>query len=234
MCKECGCEASENQVIDIDRRVTEFNDLLAQQVSSRLKEMGILSINLMGAPGSGKTSVIEGLAQHVHKDEIAVIQGDLESDIDKKRLEKHGIETVQINTHSGCHLNSAMVNDALLELTLKGKRYLIIENVGNLVCPAGVKIGQHINIVVSSTAEGMDKPMKYPHIFLDSNLIIISKTDIAEAVDFDSCAYIKDLRKTNPKAEIAQVSKKEPESFSAIACYLEHERAHLLHSHHHH
>ncbi|MFH0874646.1 MAG: hydrogenase nickel incorporation protein HypB [archaeon] len=249
MCKECGCEekkhknnvkkkvrkVSKNEKsFLINESVTEMNDFLSDQIKSRLKAKNILCINLMGSPGCGKTSFIEGISKHIPSAEIAVIQGDLESDIDKKRLEASNIYTYQINTHSGCHLNSMMINQAIQEMDLSGKNYLIIENVGNLVCPAGVKIGQHINIVISSTTEGFDKPKKYPYIFMDANIIVISKSDLAKYVNFNEKIYLRDLRNINGKANIIRVSSKNQESFGNAAHYLMHEREHLLkHAHNH-
>jgi hydrogenase nickel incorporation protein HypB len=260
MCKDCGCEEKTNNQVHLDhheeldhehcthhhevlpaksafrieKSVTDFNDTLASHIAMNLKALGILCINVMGAPGSGKTTVIEGIAQHISPAEICVIQGDLESDIDKKRLEKIKISTHQINTHSGCHLNAAMMNKALLELAMQGKKYLIIENVGNLVCPAGVKIGQHMNVIVSSTTEGSDKPKKYPYIFMDCDLIILSKSDLASAAEFDEEQYFHDIHHINSHANIIKTTKKDPAAFKQIAHVLEHERAHLLQEHHHH
>ena len=253
MCEECGCghahkkiddhdkgnDNNPNQNIEINKSVTEANDAIAHQIWHFLKDKNILCINLMGAPGSGKTTFIEGLVGFaketggfIDPKEIAVIQGDLESDIDKKRLEEKNIQCHQINTHSGCHLNAAMINKVLLNMdekfNLNNKKFLIIENVGNLVCPAGVKIGQHMNIVISSTTEGSDKPKKYPIIFYDAGLVVISKYDLKEAVEFDEESYIKDIKNINSKASIAKVSSKKPETFSEVAGFIKHEREHLV------
>jgi len=210
MCDECGCE-------EINRKITESNDKIAHEIWHRLYEQKVKCINIMGAPGSGKTTVIEGL--HSYLENIAVIQGDLESDIDKKRLQKLHIPTVQINTHSGCHLEARMIQKALHLVDLKNVRYLLIENVGNLVCPANVKLGQHLNIVVSSTTEGSDKPSKYPHIFRDAQVIVVSKTDLGEAVGFDENQYLSHLRGINPKARILKTDKQKT-SFKSLARYI--------------
>lgn len=204
------------EIKEINKSVTEGNDSIAKNIGDMLKEKGIFCINLMGAPGSGKTTFIEGVSEHIGVDEMAVIQGDLESDVDKKRLEENGIMTYQINTHSGCHLNAKMIRDAIDEMDLDRCKYLIVENVGNLVCPAGVKIGQHMNVVVSSTTEGSDKPKKYPLIFLDSDLVVISKMDLAAMVDFDGVQYKDDIRNIKEKLEIVEVSRKNPESFVKV------------------
>ncbi|MEM0467092.1 MAG: hydrogenase nickel incorporation protein HypB [Candidatus Thermoplasmatota archaeon] len=236
MCEDCGCQIhnGEPKRVTINRSVTEVNDILADQIARSLQQKQILCVNIMGAPGSGKTTVIEGVLNFLEVSSVAVIQGDLESDIDKKRLEKRKIETVQINTHSGCHLNSSMVHTALLDLDLKNKRFLFIENVGNLVCPAGVRIGQHINMVVSSTPEGSDKPKKYPYIFLDAHVVVISKYDLAEIVGFDEEQYIDDIKKINRKICFVKTSWKNTESFREVVQFLEHERDHLLGHHHGH
>ena len=238
MCEECGCQDHEHNdkssSIKINESVTKVNDAIAQQNSNLFKKKEILCINMMGSPGSGKTTIIEGIAKHIDPEKIAVIQGDLESDIDKKRLEKGSIQTYQINTHSGCHLNASMINEALMNMDILKKEYLIIENVGNLVCPAGVMLGQNINIIVSSTTEGSDKPKKYPIIFLDADIIVISKIDIANAVDFDEKAYIKDIRNINGKARILKTSSKKPDSFKELAHVIKHKRAHVTGREHKH
>jgi hydrogenase nickel incorporation protein HypB len=239
MCEECGCgnpdtTKTENLSYSVNKSVTEVNDVLAEQISEFLSEKKILGINLMGSPGSGKTSFIEGLCRYMNPSDIAVIQGDLESDIDKKRMEQHNLLSFQINTHSGCHLTAAMINKALLNLDVTDKKYLIIENVGNLVCPAGQRIGQHINIVVSSTTEGTDKPKKYPYIFMDAHLVILSKYDLADRTDFNEDQYIQDIRHINANATVMKISSKDIASFEQPARYLEHHRNHLFAVHHTH
>lgn len=226
MCDECGCE--DEKIIKIDRKVSAENDRVAHDIRQGLEKQDILCINLMGSPGSGKTTVIEGLSKVIKPGELAVIQGDLESDVDKRRMESSGIYAYQINTHSGCHLNAQMVKDAVDNMDLSKKKYLIIENVGNLVCPAGVSIGQHINMVVSSTTEGSDKPGKYPIIFMDADIIIISKTDLAIAVGFDEKQYINQIVKLNSSARIFKTSSKDQDSFMPPAHMIEHKREHLI------
>jgi len=241
MCEECGCGDEETEkpkpsekVVEVNRSVKEVNDVLADQIRSFLQQKKVLCVNIMGSPGSGKTSVIEGISKNIKAAELMVIQGDLESEIDKKRLQNQEIDSYQINTHTGCHLNAAMVNKALLELNLDNKKYLIIENVGNLVCPAGVQIGQHVNIVVGSTTEGPDKPKKYPHIFADANIVLVSKYDLAEATSFDEKSFSQDVTKLNPKAKIFNTSSKNSESFEKIAHFLIHKRDHLIGKKHEH
>lgn len=261
MCEECGCHDKKSKTdikknkadvntsnsdvtIGISASVLEDNNRLAHEIWHILHDKKILCVNIMGAPGSGKTTFIEGISGFIPSKDIAVIQGDLEGDIDKKRLEKRNILTYQINTHSGCHLNAMMIKNALdifldkiqgnIQDSIHGKKFLFIENVGNLVCPAGVKIGQHIDVVVSSAAEGHDKPRKYPLIFLDADLIVVSKYDLKEAVDFDEDEYIAGVRRVNAKARILNVSSKDKVSFKEAAHFLEHEREHMIGEVHHH
>jgi hydrogenase nickel incorporation protein HypB len=238
MCQECGCgnkkeEHEHKREIVIEKNIKEHNDKVAHDNWHYLDEKKIFCINIMGSPGSGKTTFIEGISRFINPKDIFVIQGDLESDIDKKRLEKAGISAYQINTHSGCHLNADMIKTAMMNIDITGKKYLLIENVGNLVCPAGVSLGQMLNIVVSSVAEGSDKPKKYPYIFMDANMIILSKYDIAGAVDFQEEEYLKDIMNINSKAKIFKTSKNK-DSFHEPAHFLEHERQHSFEEEHHH
>lgn len=232
MCKECGC-GQEEHGIEVNASLTAVNDALAGQLERHLQGKGVLCVNVMGAPGSGKTTLIESLAQHLGKNAMAVIQGDLEADLDKVRLENAGVEAFQINTHSGCHLDASMVNKALLDFPLKEKKYLFIENVGNLVCPAGVRIGQHVNLVVSATTEGSDKPHKYPLIFMDADAVVISKTDLAEAAGFDEDSYLAALRPVIGDKVVFRTAR-DASSAKGLASFIAHQREHLLgHDHRH-
>jgi len=204
--------------ISLNKSLTARNDEIAKGIKEKLKENNIFCINLMGAPGSGKTTLIEGLSKFLEG--IYVLQGDLKSDVDTKRLEKSGIDCFQIHTHSGCHLNAHMIEESIKKINLEGKKYLIIENVGNLVCPAGVLIGQDINMVVNSVTEGNDKPEKYPLIFKDSQAIILSKYDLVEAVEFNEEEYFERLKKVT-KSPVFKVSKKELDSYKEIVDFIE-------------
>lgn len=206
--------------IKLEKSLTAKNDAVAKKINSTLKEKGILCVNLLGAPGAGKTTLIENLVDFLPEKSVAVIQGDLKSDVDKMRLEKKGIGTYQINTHSGCHLNAHMVEDILQVVNLEGKKFLIIENVGNLVCPAGVLIGQDINVLVSATTEGYDKPEKYPLIFRDAQLIVLSKYDLKDAVDFNEEEFLGRIGNLG-KRRLIKVGKNKRNSYREIAEWLE-------------
>lgn len=216
LCDECGCE---DEKIEVNENIMDENDKIASRVHHKLMHKNILPINIMGSPGSGKTTFIQQLALLMEPKELAVIQGDLESDIDKEKLEKEGIYTKQINTHSGCHLNAEMIMSAIEDMDLKDKKYLLIENVGNLVCPADIKIGQELDIVISSTTEGSDKPAKYPIIFYNADLVVVTKYDIADFVDFSIKDY-EDYLKKLKSLKIISTSIKEDKGFREVAEFL--------------
>ncbi|MFW5990636.1 MAG: hydrogenase nickel incorporation protein HypB [Candidatus Nanoarchaeia archaeon] len=206
----------ENQ-IEINKDLLQDNNKLAEENKEWLKARGAIAVNIMGSPGSGKTTLIEKLAKNFNPAELAVIQGDLEEDVDKKRLEKLGLQTHQINTHSGCHLNAQMIKDALLNMNLETTKFVLIENVGNLVCPAGVQLGETYNIVVSSSTEGDDKPKKYPVIFHNADAIVLSKMDIAEHTGFNKKEYINSIKKLNPEGIIVEMSRPEEHGGEKVA-----------------
>jgi hydrogenase nickel incorporation protein HypB len=205
----------------LNKSVKETNDKIATEILNKLRGKKVFSINLLGSPGSGKTTIIENLAEQISPESILVIQGDLESDIDKVRLEKKGIKCYQINTHSGCHLNAQMIEQIVNVADFTGIKYLIIENVGNLVCPAGIKIGQHMDMVVSSVVEGNDKPMKYPYIFMGASIIVVTKYDLAEHVNFNEQEYFMALSKINKHAKVIKSSMHNPECFVDLKLVIE-------------
>jgi len=207
--------------IKLDSSLTARNDEIAKEISKIFDERNIFCINVMGGPGCGKTTFIEELSQFLPN--LFVIQGDLKSDIDTKRLEEKGVKSFQINTHSGCHLNAHMIEEALKNINLEGVDYLLIENVGNLVCPAGVMLGQHMNLVLNSVTEGNDKPEKYPLIFKDSNAVILSKYDLKEAVEFNEEEYLERLNKVTKKP-LFKISKKDKDSIKQAVDFIIHEK----------
>lgn len=166
-------------VVTIERRVFEKNDEIAARNRSLFEQQGIFALNVVSSPGAGKTSILEhvlrSLRTHVR---IAVIEGDVQTDIDARRVEALGVPVIQIVTNGGCHLEARLVQDALRNLDLRDIELLIIENVGNLVCPANFDLGEALKVVVASTTEGDDKPLKYPAMFRNASALIINKIDL--------------------------------------------------------
>ena len=171
-------------VITLERKVLEKNDQIASELRSVLKGRNIFVINLVSSPGSGKTSIVERtIAGSRGRLKIAVVEGDVQTDLDARRVDAYNVPVVQIVTNGACHLEAGLVRDAMKNLPLEGINLLIIENVGNLVCPAGYDLGEDMKIVVASTTEGDDKPLKYPAMFRNSSALIVNKTDLLPYVD---------------------------------------------------
>lgn len=194
-------------IITIERKVLEKNDELAAQIRNKFKNNNLFVINIVSSPGSGKTSLLERTIEELKgKINIAVIEGDVQTDFDAKRVEKYNVPVVQIVTNGGCHLEAKLVKDALENIDLKGIHFLVIENVGNLVCPAGYDLGEDLKVVILSTTEGDDKPLKYPKMFINSSILIINKIDLLPYVN----CKIKELRenalKINPDLKIFETS----------------------------
>jgi len=193
--------------VNVMTDILKANDLLAGDIRELLKKKGISSWNLMGAPGSGKTSILERLIPMLQKSvKVGVVEGDLATTNDAERIAKAGAQSVQINTNGGCHLDAAMVRSALGRLDLDSLGLIFIENVGNLVCPASYNLGETGRVIVSSVAEGDDKPEKYPVIFRNVDLVLLNKFDLIEKTNFSREKFAKGLKKINPSAEMLLVS----------------------------
>lgn len=193
--------------IKVVTNILKANDELTAQNREKLDQKGIYVINLMSSPGSGKTSILENILSRLGADmKTAVIEGDLYTTADAQRIEAKGVSVVQINTGGACHLDAYMIRDALDSLSLDGVQLLIIENVGNLVCPAEFEIGEDIKITVLSTAEGNDKPLKYPLAFEKSAAVILNKIDLLEYTDFNKQKFYEDVRSVNDKAVFFETS----------------------------
>jgi len=179
MCQDCGCGDVNLVPIDVQQRILSRNDKVASHNREHFAQRGILSINLMGSPGSGKTAVLEATARAFHNGRrLAAIAGDLATDHDAARLEKAGITCRSITTGQACHLDAEMVHQALHHFNLTSVEYFFIENVGNLVCPAVYDLGQAANVVALSVTEGEDKPLKYPTMFAKADLVLLTKDDL--------------------------------------------------------
>ena len=193
--------------VQVKTNVLAKNDAIAEALQQLFKKKNIFVFNLLGSPGAGKTSLLEATLQDLKKEyRLAVIEGDLFTAKDAKRIHELGVPVIQINTVGGCHLDAQMIQDALGDLNLDDLDMIIIENVGNLVCPAEFEIGESMKVTVLSVTEGEDKPLKYPLIFKESKAILINKIDLLPYVPFKKEQEIQDIRNLNPNGEIFEVS----------------------------
>lgn len=193
--------------VRLEKDLMETNNRLAAEVNRFLSRKGILTLNFLSSPGAGKTTLLEEtLRQLKGKANAAVVVGDVQTSRDKERFEKAGFRAVQINTEGGCHLTAGMVENALASLDLEGLHILFIENVGNLVCPAGFQLGEDVKVVLLSTTEGDDKPGKYPSAFFNAQVMIITKIDLLSLTNFDLDAARRDALKINPNLTLFEVS----------------------------
>jgi hydrogenase nickel incorporation protein HypB len=194
-------------VITLERKVLEKNDEVAQQNRALFQERGIFVLNLVSSPGSGKTSLLERTIEHLAGSiRIGVIEGDVQTDIDAQRIARFNIPVVQLVTNGSCHLDAKLVQDALQHFDLKSIELLIIENVGNLVCPANYDLGEALKVVVVSVTEGDDKPLKYPAMFRNASVLIINKIDLIPYVNCNIELLRSNALKINPQLEIFETS----------------------------
>ncbi|MBU7007533.1 hydrogenase nickel incorporation protein HypB [Peptococcaceae bacterium DYL19] len=193
--------------IKVNTGILSANEQKALVNRSLFRKSGVFAINIMGSPGSGKTTVLEKTIDILAgKVRLAVIEGDIYTSKDAKRIEKHGVPVEQINTGGACHLDAKMVSGALNKFDLPGLDLMIVENVGNLVCPVEFDLGEDLKIAVLSITEGDDKPMKYPLLFRESAAVILNKMDILEFTDVDLQALRQDIQIINPGIKIFEVS----------------------------
>ena len=193
--------------IKVVKNILEANEVIAAQNRTLFFEKGIYVVNLMGSPGAGKTTLLEQTVEQLKdKLRIAVIEGDIETSRDAERIAAHGIPTVQINTGGACHLDGNMVRGGLRELDLDQINLLIVENVGNLVCPAEFQIGEDHKVMIISVTEGDDKPLKYPLMFQVSSVLLLNKIDLLPYTDFNMERFQSDALKVNPRLRIIPIS----------------------------
>ena len=225
MCDTCGCgstardtgepgDASETETLTVEERLLAKNDDLAAHVRASLDARGIVALNLMSSPGAGKTSLLERTIRDLGA-EICVIEGDQETSYDADRIRAAGARAVQVNTGAGCHLDARMVHDALHELDPPPGSLLVVENVGNLVCPALFDVGEHAKVVVVSVTEGDDKPVKYPHMFAAADLVVVNKTDLLPYVDLDLDRLTAQARSLRPGVRVLPLSVRTGEGLDA-------------------
>ncbi len=208
--------------VKVLQNILDANTQMAQKNQRLLDNHRILALNIMASPGAGKTSLIlKTIARLKDKTRIAVIEGDIASTIDADRISDQGVAVVQINTGGGCHLDANMVENALNNLKLNEIDLLFIENVGNLVCPAAFRLGEHKRVVLLSVPEGDDKPIKYPMMFTESEAVVINKTDLMPLLDFDLDAFKRKVIGLNPDVEIFQLSAKTGQGLDPWLSWLE-------------
>jgi hydrogenase nickel incorporation protein HypB len=208
-------EPHDHQHVELEARVLAKNDALAGDNAAWLDRHGVVALNLMGAPGCGKTSLLERTIRALEPGSLAVIEGDQATANDAERIRAAGAAVVQVNTGTGCHLDAVMVARALAELAPRPRSLVAIENVGNLVCPALFRLGEHRRVVVLSVAEGDDKPLKYPHMFRAADLVLVNKVDLLPHVDFDVERAIGNARAVNPGVQALRVSARSGEGLEA-------------------
>jgi len=193
--------------IALEGKVLSENDRIAARLRESFKQHGILCVNLISSPGSGKTALLERTLERLPKStRVAVLTGDIQTDNDARRLSRFGFPAKQITTGGTCHLDALRVERAMAEWPLESLDYLIVENVGNLVCPSSYDLGEAAKIVMLSVAEGEDKPLKYPSIFAKSELLILNKIDLLPYVYFDMSKAREYARQVHPGMDIVEVS----------------------------
>lgn len=209
------------RLIEVNQGVLSKNDVLAQRNRALYQSKGLLVLNVVSSPGSGKTALIERMLTDLQSSvRGGVIVGDLATDNDARRIQRTGSPAVQIVTGDMCHLEAEMVAHAAEKLNLDELDLLIIENVGNLVCPAGYDLGEALRVVLFSVTEGEDKPLKYPIMFKSAHVVIISKIDLADAAGFDRALGLDNVRRVAPQATIFEASSRTGQGMNDWYAYL--------------
>lgn len=246
MCIDCGCSAAgvfrsqkmtglssatfsaeplpvlKTREIEVGESVFKKNQEAATLNRSRFQDQGIKVFNIMSSPGSGKTELLsKALPALAAKHSLLILVGDQETDFDAQRLKSAGLDSIQINTQSACHLDAERVDKSLTQSTLHDKQWLVIENVGNLVCPAVFDLGEECKVAVLSVTEGEEKPLKYPVLFKEADIIAVTKCDLLPYLDFDIDLLTENLRRQNPTARIVYCSAKNGQGIAEFASAME-------------
>lgn len=192
--------------IQVLNNILEMNDSYAAENKRVFEANSSFAVNMMSSPGSGKTTLLERTLERLDPSRVAIIEGDMQTTKDAERLERFGCQIVQISTGNACHLDGKMIHDALADLDLNDVRLLVIENVGNLVCPAEFRVGEDAKIVVLSVTEGEDKPLKYPLMFREAAVCIFNKIDLLPHLDFSLDEARENARQINPQLKFLEIS----------------------------
>ena len=231
MCDSCGCHVADDekniQIVDVHESLLAANNRQAEENRHHFESMGAVAINLISSPGSGKTTLLEHTIQNLRGEcNIAVIEGDIETERDADRIRKQGAPAVQITTGGACHLDARLVHKGLHQLQHESRTenydIIFIENVGNLVCPATFDLGEHARIVLISVPEGSDKPAKYPKAFISSQVFLVTKTDLLPYFDFSLEEAKSEALKLNPNLTILELSSTTEKGFGQWLDYLRH------------
>ena len=210
-----------HRTVTVEQGILDKNDRLAERNRGYFKAKKLFVLNVLASPGAGKTAFIERMAADLQgRLRLGVIVGDLATDNDARRLRQAGVPAVQVTTGSVCHLDAEMVSRAMERLDLDALDILIIENVGNLVCPAVYDLGENMRVVLLSVTEGEDKPLKYPVMFQSAQVVVVNKTDIADVVGFDRETALRNIRRVAPDATILEVSARTGEGMDRWYTYL--------------
>jgi len=207
--------------IEVLEGIFDANEIIARKNRAMLDECGAFMVNVMASPGAGKTSFIMRTLSGVSGDlQCAVIEGDIAGKVDSEKIAATGVQAIQINTGGSCHLEAKQINTALERLDMEGVELVIVENVGNLVCPAEFKLGEDLKVMILSVAEGHDKPLKYPLMFSESDVLIVNKIDLIPHTDFEMDTLEDTVLKMNPKIAIFKMSCRTGEGVSDWTAWL--------------
>lgn len=218
------------RLVEVRAKVLKQNDLLARDLRDRFRRSGVYVVSLVSSPGSGKTAFLEKLLSHLSVDHrVAALVGDLATENDAARLRRAASQVRQITTGTICHLDAEMVRKALEGWPLESLDFLFIENVGNLVCPSSYDLGEELRLVLLSTTEGEDKPLKYPTIFNGADVAVITKMDLAAAAEFDLPTVQRNIQMVRPGIRVLEVSSKTGQGMDATVSLLQEARAPAFH-----